>query len=558
VHLRPSRGALGLRGRILGAVLFTTVATLAVAALALLGPLVQSLKNAELNTLRGEVGSTRGTGPKTFANTVRAFAKLNPQYVGLEAIVPDKSRASGGAALNPASTTSKLAPYRSDLPCDEGTAFEQEQCLQKLGQKAHDEILAQEHSLQASTGAAEVALLGYPEPSGRASTVIPPYPDVRFDPGDDAARAFHTKNAVYSFGTIGGTQVVRAALPFTTEVYDDPGAREHWVLVVRKPLDSVNAAVATVRTAFLYAALAGLGLTLILGIPLSATIVRRLRRLRHAALQLAEDGPPVDVPHDRRRDEVGDLARAFDQMQRQLQHQEEARRAFVSTASHELRTPLASLDGMLELLDDDLRSGDPDLVDARSLLERARSQSRRLGRLAADLLDLSRLDAQVQLRSEPVELGELSRAVLAEFELGTDERGIVSTLDDSVGQVWVRGDPGGIARIVRILLDNAVRVSPQGGEIAIELRNGENVSLTVRDQGPGVAPEERELIFERFHRGRAASGSAGFGLGLAIGRELAERMGGELVLERTEEPGATFTLRLPVARAHEEEPLAVA
>ena len=150
-------------------------------------------------------------------------------------------------------------------------------------------------------------------------------------------------------------------------------------------------------------------------------------------------------------------------MQHRLQQQEEARRAFVSTASHELRTPLASLDGMLELLYDDLGSGDPDLDDARSLLERARTQSRRLARLAADLLDLSRLDAQVQLRSEPVELGELSRAVLAEFELGTEERGIVSTLDDSAGQVWARGDPGGIARIVRILLDNAVRVSPQGG-----------------------------------------------------------------------------------------------
>ncbi|MBV9338651.1 MAG: sensor histidine kinase, partial [Solirubrobacterales bacterium] len=160
--------------------------------------------------------------------------------------------------------------------------------------------------------------------------------------------------------------------------------------------------------------------------------------------------------------------------------------------------------------------------------------------------------------SEPVELGELSRAVLAEFELGTEERGIVSTLDDSTGQVWACGDPGGIARIARILLDNAVRVSPQGGEITVALRNGEHASLTVSDEGPGVPEEERDLIFERFHRGRATGGSAGFGLGLAIGRELADRMGGELVLERSELPGATFILRLPVAKAQEEEPLAVA
>jgi signal transduction histidine kinase len=183
---------------------------------------------------------------------------------------------------------------------------------------------------------------------------------------------------------------------------------------------------------------------------------------------------------------VGDLARAFAQMQDRLQQQEEARRAFVSTASHELRTPLASLDGMLELLHDDLESGALDLADARSLLDRARTQSRRLARLAADLLDLSRLDAQVQLRSEPVELGELSRAVIAEFDLGTEERGIVSTLDDSAGQVWACGDPGGIARIVRILLDNAVRVSPRAERSALSCVTAGRPRSPSATRGPGL------------------------------------------------------------------------
>jgi signal transduction histidine kinase len=419
-------------------------------------------------------------------------------------------------------------------------------------------VLAQEKSVLFADGASEVALLGYADLTGRNFTPLVVTPDTasaKADAYTDVAKAFRTRLPNYTFGSIGNSEYVRAAIPFTTQVGKDPP--QHWVLVVRKSLDTLSDAVSTVRRAFVYAALAGLALTLILGIPLSATIVRRLRRLREAATQLAEDGPPVEVPAVRARDEVGDLASAFAQMQQRLLQQEEARRAFVSTASHELRTPLATLDGMLELLDDDLGSGDPDIDDALSLLERARTQSRRLSRLAADLLDLSRLDAQVQLRSEPVELGELSRAVLAEFELGTEERGIVSTLDDATGQVWARGDPGGIARIVRILLDNAVRVSPQGGEVTVELRNGQHASLTVRDEGPGVPPEERELIFERFQRGRATGGSAGFGLGLAIGRELADRMGGELVLEHSDVPGARFTLRLPVAPAQAEEPLAV-
>ncbi len=542
------RGALGLRGRILGAVLITTVATLGVAAVALLGPLEHSLRTAELNTLEGEVGSTNSTAPATIGRTIRPFKTHNPGDVPLADIRPIKQGSTGGAAVNPAAA-------QTGTPCgSRTTTYQQEMCLQATGKAAKDAINKQAHSLTAATGGT-VALLGYPN----LKPIVPVSPDadlLRSDPYDDAARALHNHGKpVYSVGTIGDTQYARAALPFTTQVAG--GAPEHWVLVVRKPLDTLSNAVATVRRAFLYAALAGLALTLVLGIPLSATIVRRLRRLRHAALQLAHDGPPVHVPADRRRDEVGDLGRAFAQMQQRLQQQEEARRAFVSTASHELRTPLASLDGMLELLHDDLGDSDPDLADARSLLERARTQSRRLARLAADLLDLSRLDAQVQLRSEPVELGELSRAVLAEFDLGTEERGIVSSLDDTAGQVWACGDPGGIARIVRILLDNAVRVSPQGGEITVELRNGTRASVTVHDEGPGVGVEERELIFERFQRGRATGGSAGFGLGLAIGRELAERMGGELVLERTEIPGATFTLRLPVATAQEEESLAV-
>jgi signal transduction histidine kinase len=123
--------------------------------------------------------------------------------------------------------------------------------------------------------------------------------------------------------------------------------------------------------------------------------------------------------------------------------------------------------------------------------------------------------------------------------------------------VWALGDPGSVARILRILIDNAMRVSPRGSEIHIELSGGERAALRVCDQGPGVPAEEREQIFQRFHRGRNTSGQAGFGLGLAIGRELAQRMGGELVLEDASETGATFTLHLPKASAPEHDRLAL-
>jgi signal transduction histidine kinase len=477
----PHRGALGLRVRIVGAVLVTTVATLAVAALALLGPLEQSLRHAEQRTLSHDLGK----------KTIKGLAQL---------------------------------------PLDQLA----------LSSAARSVFTARLQQLSTRIGG-NVDVLGYPSSAGVGTLLLPVRSAGEGEgegPYDDVAAAFRIHRARYTFASIDGTQVMRAAIPFLSG--------DLWyVLAARKPIDEIAGAVSVVRTAFLTAALAGLGLTLILGIPLSATLVRRLRRLREAALELAHDGPGVEVPVDRARDEVGDLARTLAAMQRRLQSQEEARRAFVATASHELRTPLTSLDGMLELLDDDLRYDQPDLEDARALLNRARAQSRRLGRLAADLLDLSRLDAQVDLRSEPVELGELSRAVLAEFELGTAERGITTRLDDLGGSVWALGDPGSIARILRILLDNAVRISPENSELRIELRREPEVSLTVCDQGPGVHAEDREHIFRRFERGRDTGGQAGFGLGLAIGRELAERMGGELMLEESLGPGAKFTLRLP-------------
>ena len=133
-----------------------------------------------------------------------------------------------------------------------------------------------------------------------------------------------------------------------------------------------------------------------------------------------------------------------------------------------------------------------------------------------------------------------------------------TTLEDDGSPAWALADPGSVARILRILLDNALRVAPRESEVRVVVRSRPEPMLIVSDQGPGVAPEERALIFERFKRGRETGGEAGFGLGLAIGRELAQRMGGSLVLADTEGPGATFTLRLRPTEAPSSDRIASA
>jgi signal transduction histidine kinase len=480
----------GLRGRIVGAVVATAAISLGVAALVLLPQLENSLKNASKKTLINEVKAANRSGDIAYIAGIKYW------------LIPE------AATAKPNSREWKAA------------------------RAAANELKDKLASLQNRLGGF-VTLVGYVDAQGNGQ-LIGPHAETLGDT-TDVQFAFLHNDERFTFGTVGSAQVVRAAIAL-------PG--QDAVLAVRKSIDEIDGAVAAVRHAFEIAALVAILLTVVLAIPLAGQLVSRLQRLRQAALQLAIGGNVADFPADRARDEVGDLSRSFSIMQRRLRQQEEARRSFVATASHELRTPLASLNGMLELLADDLQADHLDLEDAGALLNRARAQSRRLSRLAADLLDLSRIDADVSLRSEPIELGELGRAVLAEFELASASRGVKAVLEDDGTPAWALADPGSVARILRILLDNALRVAPRGSDVTVVVHASPEPMLSVSDHGPGVAQEERALIFERFKRGRETGGEAGFGLGLAIGRELAQRMGGSLALADTDVPGATFRLTL--------------
>ncbi|HXE44247.1 MAG TPA: HAMP domain-containing sensor histidine kinase [Conexibacter sp.] len=360
-------------------------------------------------------------------------------------------------------------------------------------------------------------------------------------PLDIGVRALREGRTIGRISDSGPIPVARVAVPAGTE--GGPIA-----LIFYRRLDSVVSAVRVVRRAVIVAALIGLVTALVIGTLLTRPLVRRLRGLRDTALRVARLGPNVEVAADPRRDEVGDLTRAFATMQDRLREQEHARRAFVSTASHELRTPVTSLRLMLDLLGEEVgREPPPSSQEVREQLLDAAGQAERLGRLTDELLDLSRLDAGVPLARELVDLRSVSRLVAHELETRAREGGRTLLPDASQAPVWAVADPGATAQIVRILLDNALRYGPEGTPVRIEVAGdgtGAPCLLRVRDEGPGVAAAEREAIFERFRRGAATSGTTGFGLGLAIGRELARRMGGELALIDDGEHGACFELRL--------------
>ena len=291
-----------------------------------------------------------------------------------------------------------------------------------------------------------------------------------------------------------------------------------------------------VRRRLLLAGGLGLAAALLIGFGGATLFARRIRRLERAADRIA--GGHFDEPVvDHRRDELGELARAFDRMRGRLAQFEQARREFIANASHELRTPLFSLAGSLELLAEE----EIDEETRREFLVTMREQVGRLTKLATDLLDLSRLDAgRLHVDLEPLNLGELIEAVIAEFRPVADSHELLLETDPAA---FGYGDEQRVQQIARILVENALLHTPPGTRVDVRVKLRSNGAvLVVEDDGPGLPRDQAEQVFERFNRvdGSIASGS---GLGLAIARELAELMGGSLELE-VASGRTTFTLRL--------------
>jgi two-component system sensor histidine kinase MprB len=298
-------------------------------------------------------------------------------------------------------------------------------------------------------------------------------------------------------------------------------------------MEDVDAVLAETRNRLILVALAGVllaaGLGTVVGraaigpVKRLTTVVEEVARTRDLSRRVAASGT----------DELSRLAASFNEMLGALEVSLRQQRQLVADASHELRTPLTSLRTNLELL---ARGHPTDEAERRAVLGDLVAQMERLSTLVADLIDLAR-DEEASLPVEDVRLDEVVEDALA----GVRGRYPGVRFTFSGDPTSVQGVRSRISRAVTNLLDNAGKWSPAGGVVEVAVVAGE---VSVRDHGPGVAPEDAPHVFDRFWRAPNARGMPGSGLGLSIVKDVAEKHGGSVTLEPAAGGGARFRLRL--------------
>jgi len=254
-------------------------------------------------------------------------------------------------------------------------------------------------------------------------------------------------------------------------------------------------------------------------------MTRPLREMTAAARAMARGDYTLRVRASSR-DEVGQLAEAFNQMAADLQAADRQRRELIANVSHELRTPITAMQGILENIVDGVADPDPITLQA------ALAQTERLGRLVTELLDISRIDAGVApLNREEFKVAELFAEVVAEAEVAGAAIGrdvdFVTRIEPDITAI---GDRSRLHQVITNLVDNAARHGPPGGTVTLTGHNDPTgLTLEVLDEGPGIARELRERVFERFTRGERTFGG-GTGLGLAIAHWVVQLHGGTIAV----------------------------
>lgn len=336
------------------------------------------------------------------------------------------------------------------------------------------------------------------------------------------------------------TPVISAAVPLGADILLATDNDRAFTRTVRRQRTGIAAAMLFIVT-----------LSILLSLFLARTIVRPLRRLAIAAHRVRLGrSREVNVPRlPSRSDEIGLLARAVSDMSQSLRHRIDNIEAFAADVTHELKNPLASLRSAVDGLD---RVEDPELRE--KLKKIVREDVARLDRLISDISEAARTDAELARATfERVDLGPLIEQLVHSWETRRETGDArLAFARPRRNSAVVMGKPDRLARAMNAIIDNAVSFSPPGGLVEIAAaRVGDEVRIRIDDEGPGVPPEAREAIFNRFHSVRPEGENFGrhSGLGLAIAQAIVDGHDGEIdVQDRDDAPsGARFTIRLPAA-----------
>jgi signal transduction histidine kinase len=342
--------------------------------------------------------------------------------------------------------------------------------------------------------------------------------------------------------------------PLSSAVLEQlPGTQARGI-VVAKPAAGLGEVFGDLVPRLLFSGLIGVAAALVLGFLLAQSVGAPLRNIARAARNVARGNYRQRVPATGPR-EVRDLASNFNRMTEEVQRSQQTLRDFLANISHELKTPLTSIRGFSEAMLDGTIDDEAGIDRSARIIN---TESNRVLRLVEELLDLSRIESgQVHMRQEDLSLNELFEHVSEIFARRSEDTGVGLEIRPQ-GNARITGDFDRLEQVLNNLLDNAFRHTPQGGVVRLTSRDLQPgvVQITVSDTGVGIPQEDVPHLFERFYRARqngsaavngsaGTSGTKGYGLGLAITREIVRAHGGEIWATSELGRGTTFVFTLP-------------
>jgi len=292
---------------------------------------------------------------------------------------------------------------------------------------------------------------------------------------------------------------------------------------------------------------AGIGVAFLLSIGgaylLARTVLRPVEAVTATAQEMGERDLGKRLPVANPNDEIGRLTTTINGLLARLDAAFSRQRRFAADASHELRTPLTSISGHARMLDEWALEGDKET--AHRSVGTIRREAGKMRGLVESLLTLTRGDEGAPMEVGRYDLGAVGKEATETAGAAADGRVAVEFVPNE-HEVTVTFDRGRVLQVASILLDNAVKYTPDGGSVKVSVREEDgSVALAISDTGVGISEEQLPLIFERFYRANPSRSEGGVGLGLSIARQIAEAHGGQIRAQSTPGKGSTFTLLLP-------------